>query len=195
MATQAAPASAAEGHLDPTQYQSRQGGSFEKEIEVQPVDIEELFDPNSGYWDDPQNWNDMDYVWKLKVERLQRELHISPEEAPKFRKDYDISKGYLTLEWILPSPPPEHTFEELPIIKETEEELSTSFEARTSRVLEQAYRAGAVQSEHTQALEAILSDFGRSGQDSTLLKELLQRYARRELPSFPNEYSDQHHHH
>eukprot|EP00005_Dracoamoeba_jomungandri_P002371 CAMPEP_0174261802 /NCGR_PEP_ID=MMETSP0439-20130205/12246_1 /TAXON_ID=0 /ORGANISM="Stereomyxa ramosa, Strain Chinc5" /LENGTH=198 /DNA_ID=CAMNT_0015346373 /DNA_START=12 /DNA_END=608 /DNA_ORIENTATION=+ len=83
------------------------------------TDIEELFgEKGEEFWNDPDNWDPHDYVWKLKVDRLCRILEVPEAEQPKFRKENDISQGYMTLEWIHPSPPPLHTYEELPIIKE-----------------------------------------------------------------------------
>jgi heme/copper-type cytochrome/quinol oxidase subunit 1 len=124
-------------------------------------------------------------------------LNIPAEQAAKFRKEHDISKGYLTLEWILPSPPPEHTFEELPILKETEEEPATSFEARAARLLESAHKAKTVSAEHTQTFESLAKEFSFSDREKTAFKELLNRYAKGQTPSFPNEYEehahDEHH--
>jgi len=87
--------------------------------------VEVLFGPSqevdSEYWSDPRNWDPHDYEWKCKVELLLYEwLQLPREQHEQFRKDYDISKGYMSLEWVLPSPMPEHTFDELPIIKEVD---------------------------------------------------------------------------
>jgi len=87
--------------------------------------VEVLFGPNqeedSEYWNDPENWDPHDYEWKCKVELLLYDwLKLSRAEHAKFREDHDISKGYMSLEWVLPSPMPEHTFNELPIIKEVD---------------------------------------------------------------------------
>eukprot|EP01087_Luapelamoeba_hula_P003250 TRINITY_DN13049_c0_g1_i1.p1 TRINITY_DN13049_c0_g1~~TRINITY_DN13049_c0_g1_i1.p1 ORF type:complete len:207 (-),score=29.65 TRINITY_DN13049_c0_g1_i1:173-760(-) len=84
--------------------------------------VEVLFgesaDQDSEYWADDSNWDSHDYLWKCRVEALLYErLGLPRSEHEKFRADYDISQGYTTLEWVLPSPPPEHTFDELPIIK------------------------------------------------------------------------------
>jgi heme/copper-type cytochrome/quinol oxidase subunit 1 len=121
-------------------------------------------------------------------------LGIAAEQAAKFRKEHDISRGYLTLEWILPSPPPEHTFEELPIIKEAEEEHSTTFEARAARVLEGALKSKAVTAEHTQAFESLAKEFSFDEKEKATFKELLNRYAKGQTPAFPNEYEEHAHH-
>jgi heme/copper-type cytochrome/quinol oxidase subunit 1 len=42
----------------------------------------------------------------------------SISERLRIAKSVELSRGVFTIEWALPSPPPEHTFEELPIIKE-----------------------------------------------------------------------------
>jgi hypothetical protein len=74
----AAPAQAhAAAQTDASAYRSKQGGSFEEALDINVVDVEDLFNPASGYWENPANWNDMDYVWKLKVERLQEEYVIA----------------------------------------------------------------------------------------------------------------------
>jgi len=91
------------------------------------TDIEVLFgetaEEDSPYWDDPENWDPHDFEWKCKVEYLLYEaLKVPRSEHAQFRRDHDISQGHQTLEWVLPSPPPEHTFDELPIIKEIDEE-------------------------------------------------------------------------
>jgi hypothetical protein len=148
-----------------------------------------LFVTDTAVYDDRRNWT--------LITSPPRRLGVPAEQAAKFRNEHDISKGYLTLEWILPSPPPEHTFEELPIIKETEEEAATTFEARAARVLEGASKAKAVLPEHTQAFEALAKEFSFDEREKTTFKELLNRYAKGQTPTFPNEYEehahDEHH--
>jgi len=87
--------------------------------------VEVLFGPSrdvdSEYWANEDNWDPHDYEWKCKVELLLYEwLQLPREQHEQFRKDHDISKGYMSLEWVLPSPMPEHTFDELPIVKEVD---------------------------------------------------------------------------
>merc|ERR1711974_159471 len=92
------------------------------------TDVEELF--KEEFWDnlDEEEFDTHDYLWKLKVDRLCNDLlNIPAEEQPKFRKEVDISQGYTTLEWVLPSPPPLHTFEELPIVKKKPDGYVASF--------------------------------------------------------------------
>jgi len=107
------------------------GHHYEEEEFVWPDDlkpnasVEVLFGPSkevdSEYWADSSNWDPHDYEWKCKVELLLYEwLNLPREQHEQFRKDYDISKGYMSLEWVLPSPMPEHTFDELPIVKEVD---------------------------------------------------------------------------
>merc|ERR1711915_13528 len=81
------------------------------------TDIEELF--TKEFWEDEDNWDPHDYIWKCKVEHLcDNLLSLPKKDHPAFRQSVDISQGYMTLEWVHPSPPPAHTYEELPIIKE-----------------------------------------------------------------------------
>ena len=48
-----------------------------------------------------------------------RRLGLNDEESQNdFLNKYLLSPGHPTLEWALPTPPPIHTFEELPLIKE-----------------------------------------------------------------------------
>eukprot|EP01088_Endostelium_zonatum_P000382 TRINITY_DN10661_c0_g1_i1.p1 TRINITY_DN10661_c0_g1~~TRINITY_DN10661_c0_g1_i1.p1 ORF type:complete len:204 (-),score=29.73 TRINITY_DN10661_c0_g1_i1:59-628(-) len=79
------------------------------------IDVEELF--TDEYWEDPYNWDVYDYSWKLQVDRVLGEyLGITdPAQQKQFRKDYELSTGHGTLEWIIRSPPDEHNFEE-PIV-------------------------------------------------------------------------------
>lgn len=73
-------------------YRSKQGGSFEEALDINVVDVEDLFNPASGYWENPANWNDMDYVWKLKVERLQQEYvaQRSPNKSDDFQRHRNL---------------------------------------------------------------------------------------------------------
>jgi len=58
-----------------------------------------------------------------KIQALCTEFGITTEEEQtKFINSVILSPGYFTLEWALPSPPPPHTFEELPLIKENGED-------------------------------------------------------------------------
>ncbi len=122
-------------------------------------------------------------------------LNIPQEEQPSFRKSVDISKGYMTLEWVLPSPPPEHTFEELPIIKEyaLDQPVEPSFEQRFSKILFAIERAKSVSDEQKQAFKALSADFKLADRELAILSELMERYAKGDAPGFPNEYHDAHH--
>jgi len=58
----------------------------------------------------------------LKAQKLFTRLNITDPEAQKaFWEGVTISPGYTTLEWVWPSPPPFHTYEELPMLKEIDE--------------------------------------------------------------------------
>ena len=48
-----------------------------------------------------------------------KKIGIPPPKHEEAHEKYDVSIGSFTLEWLLPTPPPFHTFDELPIIKET----------------------------------------------------------------------------
>jgi len=62
-------------------------------------------------------------IMDLKLKRLARWYGMNLENENDmikfniFMKEFDVSPGEKTLEWTVPSNPPEHTFEELPIIK------------------------------------------------------------------------------
>jgi hypothetical protein len=60
----------------------------------------------------------------VRCDEIMEELRVDEGEREKFLEENDMSQGYSTLEWCLPSPPPHHTFEESPFMKEapTEED-------------------------------------------------------------------------
>jgi hypothetical protein len=63
----------------------------------------------------------------VRCDEIMEELRVDEEDREKFLEQNDMSQGYATLEWCLPSPPPHHTFEESPFMKEAsseEEELA-----------------------------------------------------------------------
>ena len=54
----------------------------------------------------------------MRIHKLLDKLGILEEsERDKFVEKYEISPGHFSLEWCLPSPPPEHCFDEQPIVK------------------------------------------------------------------------------
>jgi len=60
------------------------------------------------------------YLIFAKIQKLCTELGIvTREEQDKFLEENIISPGSFTIEWLLPSPPPTHTFEELPLVKQS----------------------------------------------------------------------------
>lgn len=161
------------------------------------TDIEALFDPASGYWNDIKNWDAADYAWKCRVDLLCEELNIPAAEQPAFRKKYDISKGYMTLEWVLPSPPPAHTFNEQPIIKEytTEPPAAPSFYWLTQQLLDEVWQSKQVTDDHKKTLDSLCRAFLVPGPVRPYLSELLNFYARRELPKLLDFDPDVHHPH
>jgi len=161
------------------------------------TDIEALFDPKSGYWDDLKNWDAADYAWKCKVEMLCEELKIPQAEQPAFRKKYDISKGYMTLEWVLPSPPPVHTFNEQPIIKEftTEPPTEPSFAWLCEQLLDDIWNNKQVTDQHKQAMDTLCFNFLVPGPVQPYLSELMKFYSRREVPKLLDFDPDVHHAH
>jgi len=56
------------------------------------------------------------------VNQILDHLNIPEEQRAQFVKDHDFSQGFMTLEWTIPSPPPDHTFDETPIMKELAEQ-------------------------------------------------------------------------
>lgn len=52
-----------------------------------------------------------------KVMDLLKRLNVPKDKWDEAIHSWNISPGYETLEWTLPSPPPFHCFDELPIIK------------------------------------------------------------------------------
>jgi len=63
----------------------------------------------------------------VRCDEIMEELRVDEGQREKFLEENDMSQGYATLEWCLPSPPPHHTFEESPFMKEapTEEDEPT----------------------------------------------------------------------
>lgn len=148
------------------------------------TDIEALFDPKSGYWDNPNNWDSADYAWKLQVDMLCDNLKIAEADRPAFRKNHDISKGYMTLEWVLPSPPPEHTFNELPIIKEftTAPPEKPSFAYQFENLLDKIKKAKTVTEEDKQTIANLAKTFWIPPPVRPYLYELANCYAKNEIP-------------
>jgi hypothetical protein len=161
------------------------------------TDVEALFDPASGYWDDLRNWDAADYAWKCRVDLLCQDLKIPLAEQPAFRKKYDISKGYMTLEWVLPSPPPAHTFNEQPIIKEytTQPPESPSFAWLCEQLLDEVWQSKQVTDQHKKTLDNLCRGFLVPGPVRPYLSELLNFYARREVPKLLDFDPDVHHPH
>ena len=58
------------------------------------------------------------YFFLLQYDALKKNA-IAPANHEEAFQKYDVSIGSYTLEWLLPTPPPFHTYDELPIIKET----------------------------------------------------------------------------
>jgi len=81
------------------------------------IDVEELF--TEEYWQDENNWDEHDYLWKCKVDRMLEEyLGITDlQKQREFRANYEISQGHATLDWINRSPPDDHTYEDTPPVK------------------------------------------------------------------------------
>jgi len=67
----------------------------------------------------PDPWTINYYV---RCDEILEAMRIPEEERDQFIEENDFSQGYATLEWCLPSPPPHHTFEECPFMKEAPED-------------------------------------------------------------------------
>jgi len=62
----------------------------------------------------------------LKVQNLYEKLNIKdPKQQEDLWKQYELSPGFSTLEWVWPSPPPFHTYEELPLVRELDNRKQT----------------------------------------------------------------------
>jgi hypothetical protein len=86
-------------------------------IAVDRITSEPILDPMI-----PQSASE--YVVSLKLERFFDHFYPieDPVERMAFAEQFDISPGERTLEFLQSFPPVEHTYEEIPIIKEVEEE-------------------------------------------------------------------------
>eukprot|EP01096_Ripella_sp_DP13-Kostka_P002483 TRINITY_DN1331_c0_g1_i1.p2 TRINITY_DN1331_c0_g1~~TRINITY_DN1331_c0_g1_i1.p2 ORF type:complete len:179 (+),score=94.34 TRINITY_DN1331_c0_g1_i1:55-537(+) len=109
---------------------------------VQPKEVY-LFDPEHPEYEEAMKaWNDLSdvpeelhetfkanvpipipfnlgrYIDNIKKANALKKNGVRAEDINTAWKQYNLSAGVFTLEWVLPSPPPIHTFEELPIIKE-----------------------------------------------------------------------------
>jgi len=73
----------------------------------------------------PQEFEDEPHVHIafLKLRYLYELMHVTEDaEKEKIWKNYDLSPGWSTLDWIWGNPPPFHTYDEIPIVKEFEGE-------------------------------------------------------------------------
>lgn len=92
--------------------------SFGKEVELDhtkwPKEEREEFE----FCPIPNPYSVKHHLWNLKKFRALRKNGVTPEKIAEGFEKYNVSIGAATLEWVLPCPPPIHTFEEPPIIKE-----------------------------------------------------------------------------
>jgi len=75
--------------------------------------------------DFPFYCQDTEYVKVLlKAGKVFERLKVpeDPESEARFLANYTLSPGYETMEWTWGNPPPAHTYEELPLIKESGED-------------------------------------------------------------------------
>ena len=57
------------------------------------------------------------HLLMMKARNLFEILDVPVEKEKEFVDSHILSPGFASLEWALPSPPPLHTFEELPLLK------------------------------------------------------------------------------
>jgi hypothetical protein len=74
--------------------------------------------------DPPQPLTAQEEIIAVKLQRLWTEIYplATLSERWEFAETFDISPGERTLDWVHSYPPPFHTYEELPILKEPEED-------------------------------------------------------------------------
>jgi len=79
-----------------------------------------VFEDEHGDWP-PEPGNEYYELVMIKTGLLLDSLGVKPgQEVQDFFKNYTISPGCTSLDFLYPAPPPFHTFEEAPLIKEVE---------------------------------------------------------------------------
>jgi len=69
-----------------------------------------------------------EWVISLKLERFFSQIYPckTPTERLEFAEEFDISPGEKTLDFVHSFPPPEHTYNEIPIMKENDEDETSA---------------------------------------------------------------------
>jgi len=89
--------------------------SYNKPVDAEDSDTEEVNGELKRKFHGLDPWTVNYYV---RCDEIMDELKIADDDREKFMQEHDFSQGYTTLEWCTTSPPPEHTFEESPCVKE-----------------------------------------------------------------------------
>lgn len=106
------------GHIQKTlRMTESEREEYLKEIKTYSVEnITDLFN---------ENWKDTGVyylLWISKSQAAMQKMGLTEEQKATAFYDYEFSEGNETLEWCWPSPPPEHTYDEPPLIKDTPSE-------------------------------------------------------------------------